>query len=242
MIRPNLLLGLFAFFASADSGSCGIITQWTFETNPPADLDNSTSISGIAADTGTGLASGLHASGATDWSTPLGNGSANSLSANNWLINDYFQFSSSTSGFNNIMLNWSQTSSATGPRDFKLAYQINGGAFSDFQSYSVSANSGTWSAGTPINTDVRAFDLSSVLGLNNATTVSFRLIDTSTVSANGATVSAVGTDRVDNFTINGTLTAVPEPASLAFLSSLILAGAIRARCRKKRSSVEHVCA
>jgi len=139
------------------------------------------------------------------------------------------------------MLNWSQTSSATGPRDFKLAYQINGGAFSDFQTYTVSGNSGSWNAGTQNISDIRAFNLSSVLALNNAATVSLRLIDTSAISANGGTVLGGGTNRLDDFTINGTLAAVPEPASAALIGVLLMAGAIRARCRKKPSSVKQVC-
>lgn len=238
MVLRSVLLVLFTFCAATTSCRAAIITQWTFETTPPAGLLNSTLISGIAADTGTGTASGLHASAATDWSTPSGNGSANSLSSNTWAIGDYYQFSSSTIGFKDIVLNWSQTSSlATGPRDFKLAYQINGGVFSDFQTYTVSGNSGTWS-GAPINSDLKTFDLSSVLGLNNVGSVSFRLIDNSTVSANGGTVASSGTNRVDDFTINGstfTPAAVPEPASVAFLGALVLGGMAQGRFRTKSS-------
>src|SRR6478609_7338936 len=77
--------------ASADT-----LARWTFEVSPPADLNNSTTISGLNADIGLGAASAFHADVATDWTTPAGNGSANSLSANTWATGDYFQFSLSS--------------------------------------------------------------------------------------------------------------------------------------------------
>jgi hypothetical protein len=52
------------------------IAQWTFETVTPADLNNSTTQSTVA-DIGVATGTGLHASSATDWSTPAGNGSTN---------------------------------------------------------------------------------------------------------------------------------------------------------------------
>src|SRR5688500_13417747 len=99
---------LSALFSAVliQTASAATLAQWTFELSPPADLANSTSISGIAADVGSGTALGLHASTNTDWSTPSGNGSTNSLSANTWEVGDYFQFTLSTSGYQNIMLSF----------------------------------------------------------------------------------------------------------------------------------------
>lgn len=76
-----------------------VIAKWTFETSPPADLFDSATIGSIAADEGTGTALGSHASAATDWTTPSGNGSANSLSSNTWAVGDYCQFSLETTGY-----------------------------------------------------------------------------------------------------------------------------------------------
>src|SRR6266550_6429424 len=73
----------------------------------------------------------FHTSVATTWSNPAGNGSVKSLSANNWSVADYFQFSFSTSGYSAISITWDQTGSGTGPRDFKVQYSTNGTTFTD---------------------------------------------------------------------------------------------------------------
>ena len=48
----------------------------------------------------------------------------------------------------------------------------------------------------------------------------FRIVDDSLTtggSINGGNVGTAGTDRVDNFSITATATAVPEPSSLCLL-------------------------
>ncbi len=205
------------------------LAQWTFELNPPADLNNSTTISSILADVGTGTASGLHADSATDWTTPVGNGSANSLNANTWAVGDYFQFSLSTLGHFGIGVTFDQTSSGTGPRDFSLDYSTDGVAFTSAGNYTVLANGASplssWSSGTYQSGYTFTFDLSSIAALDNATTVYFRLFNTSTVSANGGTVAAGGTSRVDNFTVS----VVPEPSAFALIGGFGILALIKRR-------------
>ena len=208
------------------------LARWTFETSPPADLANSTTISGILADVGTGTASGVHASAGADWTTPTGNGSANSLSANEWAVGDYFQFSLSTLGYQGITVGWAQVSSATGPGEFKFAYQINGGGFTDYLNYTVLPNQagapglGAWGGVTEILGYNFSVDLSAVTALDNVASVDFRLIMTTTADAvpPGA-VAAAGTDRVDNFTVS----VVPEPATATLLGLGLAACLIRRR-------------
>lgn len=219
----KMLPFLSAIVASAvvSSASAQTIAQWTFETSPPASLTDSATISGILADVGTGTASGFHASPNTDWSTPSGNGSDNSLSANTWDVGDYFQFSLGTVGYSGIGVSWDQTSSVTGPRDFTLQYSTDGSTYTDFASYLVQPNASpnpTWNPNTGSSLYSYSFDLSAVPVLDNAANVSFRLIDVSTVSSSGGTVAASGTDRVDNFTVY----AVPEPSGLATIGGLML--------------------
>src|SRR6266446_9928561 len=84
------------------------IAQWTFETSIPATAGP------FAPEVGSGSASGLHA-GAAVYSSPAGNGSAHSYSANTWAVGDYWQFQTSTLGFSGIALSWDQASSSTGP-------------------------------------------------------------------------------------------------------------------------------
>ena len=63
-----------------------VLSSWTFETNTPADLSNSVVGPPVLSEGGIylGTVTGLHASAASDWTTPAGNGSANSYSVNTW--------------------------------------------------------------------------------------------------------------------------------------------------------------
>ncbi len=193
-----------------------LIAGWTFETSSNSITGTSLSLGPLAADVGSGSASGTHASAAT-WSHPAGNGSPSSLSVNTWAIGDYFQFNLSTIGFSGIQLSFDQTGSGTGPGVFGLFYSVNGSSYAQFGgNYNVLPNAApnpTWNATTYNSIYTSTFNLSSITALNNASAVSFRLVDMSTTSAAGGTVAAGGTGRVDNFVVS-----VPEP------STLVLAG------------------
>lgn len=196
------------------------VAQWTFEA--PNTLADASSVgtypNAIAAAIGSGTAGGVHASSSTAWSTPAGNGSANSFSANNWAVGDYFQFSTSTLGFFDVALSWDQTSSNTGPRDFKLAYSTNGTTFTDFATYSVLANASPnapWNPTTSSALFSVGQDLTAIPSLDDQANVVFRLIVASTVAANGGSLASAGTGRVDNFTVLAT--PVPEPQMVLML-------------------------
>lgn len=191
-----------------------IIAQWTFESpNTPVAATAAVYPNAIAPAAGTGNAGGVHTSASTAWSTPVGNGSAYSFSSNNWSVGNYYQFSTSTAGFTGISVSWDQTGSATGPRDFKLAYSTDGTTFTDFYSYSLPSPAVPWSSGSTSLATKFSSDLSSITALDNQANVYFRLIDTSTVSIGGGTVGTGGTGRVDNFTVSGTGDPAPYVAS-----------------------------
>jgi predicted extracellular nuclease len=184
------------------------IAQWNFESPNPADVtDAATYPNAIAPAVGTGNAAGVHAGAATDWSTPVGNGSADSFSSNTWAVGDYYQFTVSTVGYTDIQVLSDQTSSGTGPRDFKLAYSTDGTNFTDFGStYAVLANAApnpVWNSTTSSSLYTTSRDLSAVTAIDDQANVYFRLIVTSTTSASGGTVATGGTSRVDNFTVSG---------------------------------------
>jgi hypothetical protein len=221
-----------AILAAWNPASAATIGLWTFETSPPADLNNSTTSPTFTADSGSGTASGVHASAATDWTTPAGNGSANSFSVNTWAVNDYFQFQVSTIGLSDIVLSWDQAGSGTGPRDFQLQYSTDGVSFTTFTSYTVALS--TWSAGTPMSGFTHSYDLSAITALNNDSDVFFRLVNNSTVSIGGGTVAAAGTDRVDNFLI----ATVPEPTTWAGLifGAIFCGTQVVRRLRSKRAA------
>ncbi len=210
------------------------LTDWTFEgtalstITPATDFTYGPADSGVQ--TGGSKGSGHHASTATAWSFPSGNGSLRSFSSNNWAVGDYWQFTLNTSTYSNLVLDWDQAGSSTGPRDFKLAYSSNGGAtFSDFATYTVILSGFT--TGSTNTATHHSFDLSSITALNSNASVVFRLIDNSTTSITGATVASTGTDRVDNFTV--TAKVVPEPSVIGMvgLGATLLIGAIRYRRR-----------
>lgn len=203
------------------------IALWTFEVNTPADLSDSATISGVAADVGSGIASGSHLSALSDWTTPAGNGSQNSLNANYWAMNDYFQFRVSTFGYDSISICWDQASSNTGPGTFGLFYSIDGGLFTQFGSdYSVLANASpnpTWNSSTASSNYGFTADFSSLGAMNNAASVVFRLVDANSTSANGGTVGSTGTDRVDNFKVTGSKVPVSLPTGFG---AMVLAGVV----------------
>lgn len=200
-----------AMSINASAVSADTLAHWTFETSLP------TSSGPFAAEVGSGVATGFHASASAVYSNPTGDGSAESFSSNFWAVGDYYQFQVNTLGYTDVMLSWDQVSSSTGPRDFKLSYSVDGSAFSDVQSYSVRSNSSpAWSSLSRAGLDVYSFDLSSLSTLDNQASVYFRLVDISTISASGGTVGTSGTDRVDNFLV--TAAPVPEADTYAFMA------------------------
>jgi len=227
----NHLFSIFAVAAifAATTAPAQIAAQWTFEGSFASITGSSPTLSGLSPEVGTGTASGVHASTAT-WSSPAGNGSTHSFSVNTWAVGDYFQFQTSTLGLNNILVSFDQTSSGTGPRDFKLTYSTDGTTFSQFASdYMVLANASpnpVWNATTASSIYSYSFNLSAVTALNNASAVYFRVVDDSTISANGGTVATTGTDRLDNFTVQ--VVPVPEP-NIAALAGFGVLGLILSR-------------
>ena len=199
--------------------SAETVAFWTFETNPPADLSNSATIGGVAADTVkagvVATASGVHASANTDWTTPAGNGSANSLSANEWAAGDYFQFSMTGGPFHAPFFEFDQTRSATGPANFKVQADIGSGFFDVGSPYVVVQN--TWSSGAPVPSH-QSFQIPGFT--TNLPQFTVRIVSLEAGSATG------GTGRVDNVHAYN----IPEPAGcVAALTALVGLGVVRWR-------------
>jgi hypothetical protein len=216
------VLAFVLFPAAADAT---VIAQWTFETSVPVTAGP------ISPETGSGEALGSHASGSTAYSNPQGSGSTESFSADHWAVNDYWQFKVATTGLQNIKFGWDQVSSSTGPRDFNLSWSTDGTSFTLLGSYTILENAtpNAWSGTVKPNTVYGP--VTGPASVDNQSAVYFRLIDTSTTSASGATVNTTsGANRVDNINVTGDVIGAPEPSSAMLLFSVAL---IPARRRKR---------
>jgi hypothetical protein len=195
---------------SGNAASYETLALWTFEVSVPAATDQSV-ISNIEAEIGvkasTSFASGVHASSATDYSNPVGNGSNESFSVNTWEQNDYFQFELNSTGYSDIKISWDQTGSSTGPSDFALYYSVDGTNFTKHADYVIIKSTGTnivyedattgsgWLSNKRATNTSYSYDLNSINSLDNSNIVIFRLVHT------GTGIAAGGTNRVDNFKV-----------------------------------------
>lgn len=189
-----------------------ILAEWTFETSIPDTAGPHAAEGGLFG----GNASAFHASGSVVYSNPVGNGSQESFSSNNWSIGDYYQFQTSTLGFSNIAVQWDQTRSGTGPGTFMLQWSTDGVNFTDALEYDVAQIS--WSS---IN-----YNPASTFGaillpsdLDNQASIWIRM--TNLVDPGGAS----GSNRIDNVIIS----SIPAPGAIALLGLAGLAGTSRRR-------------
>ncbi len=199
------------------------LAGWTFEAGSVSSLPATVPApSGgfLSANVGSGTATAVHASGDSLWFSSGGNGSNRGFAGTTWANGDYFQFSISTTGYSSITITWDQYSPSDGPRDFRLSYSMNGTNFTNSTTFTMS-DSPTWNTSTPQTGTATNFsiDLSAVSALANANSVYFRLTNSSAAAVNGGAVGYYSYTVLDNFTISGT--AIPEPASMAFLASLL---------------------
>jgi hypothetical protein len=209
------LLSVAAIVMGTFSASHGaIISQWTFESpNVPADQMNAATYPNpLNPAIGSGSATAVHVGTGTDWTTPAGNGSVESLSANTWAVGDYFHFQVSTLGEDDIKVYWDQNGSSTGPRDFQFSYSTDGTNFTNLGPIYSLPSGISWNQFTPDGTTTTSFsrDLSLIDAVENVPAVYFRVTQASVTSIGGAAVQAAGTGRIDNFTV------VPEPSTVIF--------------------------
>jgi hypothetical protein len=125
--------------------------------------------------------------------------------------------------------------------DLKVQYSTDGTIFTDAPTnpdYDVLANGGSPNSAWNMNTSSTAYsysyDFSSIAGLNNQSSIYFRLLDTSGTSATGGTVGSSGTDRVDNVIIRGSTIPSPVPLPPAALAGAALMGSMLVGKRLRR--------
>jgi DNA/RNA endonuclease G (NUC1) len=190
-------------------GTAAVLAQWTFE-NLTSGLPVTNSAFGTAyaeagLQSGSAALTGLHASSATAYSTPSGNGSAKSISANNWATNDYYQIRFSSAGHHNLKLTFDHTGSGTGPAEFLVSYSTNGGTFTTFSNYDIAktnaTSAATWNSINSNSVSSVTMNLTPVEGLNNQSDVYLRFVMRSTLALGGGTVGTGGTSRLDNVVV-----------------------------------------
>jgi hypothetical protein len=205
------------------------ISRWTFEgvtttnTGTTPTFSTGSAVADVGARTTGSSCTGFHVASATTWSNPSGNGSAKSLSSNNWAVGDYLQFQTNSLSCSGISLAWDQTGSTTGPSQFKVQYSTDGNNFTDGISYTVpvqTANTAiNWSSSVPNSISTVTTDLSAITALNNQPNIYFRLVCTGTTSISGGSVATTGTGRIDNFTVFGNTVA---PLTLSFFKASLV--------------------
>jgi hypothetical protein len=260
---------LLAFvLTSASSLEAAIISQWDFNSNP-ADASTGTGTtapslgSGIASLVGTTATFAVGSGGGTDntgWNltgwAAQGTGSGTRGA----------QFTSNTSGFNDISVTFDARMSGTVSRFFELQATLDG------TNYSAVSGGTVTNPTLPSNNTVATLSTSGLLQINSASgaqefaqgfkytfangsvfennaNFGVRLVavfdpasGANYVSSNAGSTGAyrtTGTFRIDNVSLEGSITAVPEPTSIAlvfFASATGLVGVCRSRTSKKARS------
>ncbi|MCX6197339.1 MAG: YDG domain-containing protein [Flavobacteriia bacterium] len=182
------------------------ISKWTFEGITTTGSGSNVAVSAEAdqgLQTSGTLFSANHSSASTAWSNPAGNGSAKSVSSNNWATGDYWQFKLNASNYHDLSIAFDQTGSGTGPSTFKVQYSTNGTSYTDLSGGTYTLDATGWSTSNYRSAAVRSFDLSSITTLNNKSEVFVRLVNVNTTSNGSGTVATSGTSRIDNFVLTG---------------------------------------
>jgi len=219
-----------AAFASA--ANADLVVGWTMPTAFPTGTGNvptGTSYlplgpngAGVADQGANFLGSqikSVHALAAATYTSPSGNGSAYAFSSNNWSVGDYYEISFSASGYSSLSLSWDQARSSTGPAAFKVMMSVNGGSFSQVQTYTVLQSGGGGAPGTWSSATYNALytnTIASLAGTDSASSVVIRFVNNE--AANSA---STGSNRIDNVFVNGTLVPAPGAAALVGLAGVL---------------------
>lgn len=214
---------------AAQITAAAVITQWNFNqpaaTPVPAPFPASTGVGNATLVGGTTatLASGVANGGSSD---PVNTSPPNY----GWNVTTFAaqgqqnkergaQFSTSTVGFQDIVVSYDLRHSNTSSRFEQVQYTIDGSNFIDIAVFDGPAGD-TWFNGRTVN-------LSSIPGVNDNPNFAIRVVavfapDTSAYAPSNATstYAASGTWRFDMVTVSGNV--IPEPAALGLLAPAAL--------------------
>ena len=211
----NLICAVLIFMAASQAALADELAVWNFnDSNLTVDRGSGTLTSNI------NVVNLLFAAGTTT-NARQGDiaGQALSLQGGSGVANNgrNITFAVSTVGFSNIVVSFATQGTSTGFNSNQFQYSLDGINFIDFGPPYVPA---TAFGAVPL-----IFSLAAITGLNNNPDAAFRIV------FNGAT-SSTGTNRIDNFVIEGTNATIPEPAT-AFLLLSGLGGLYKLKRRRK---------
>ena len=212
----NLISAMLLLFFTSQAAKADEIAVWNFND------------SNLVVDRGSGVlttninsANLLFAAGTTN-NARLGDaaGQALSLQGGTGTANNgrNLTFNVSTLVFSNIVVSFATQGTSTGFNNNQFQYSLDGITFVDFGP--------PYTPATAFGSVPLVFTLSGIAGLNDNVNAAFRIV------FNGAS-SATGTNRIDNFVVEGTPSGVPEPTT-AILLLTGLSGLYRARKVRRR--------
>lgn len=215
----NLINAIMLLFLASQATRANEIAIWNFN-------DSNVIVDHGVGDLATDIiaANILFAAGTTN-NARLGNPAGQSLSlqggsgtANN---GRHITFNVSTLGFSNIVVSFATQGTSTGFNSNQFQYSLDGITFVDFGPAYTPANA---FGSVPL-----VFTLTSIAGLNDNASAAFRIV------FNGAS-SATGTNRIDNFVVEGSPSGIPEPTTAILLvSGLSGLYGLRKRSKQKMS-------
>ena len=197
------ICAVLLFLAASQAAMADELAVWNFnDSNLNVDHGSGTLTSNI------NVANILFAAGTTN-NARLGDiaGQALSLQGGTSVANNgrNLTFNVSTLGFSNIVVSFATQGTSTGFNSNQFQYSLDGINFIDFGPPYVPL--------TAFGSVPLVFSLAAIAGLNNNPDAAFRIV------FNGAT-SATGTNRLDNFVVEGSSsTTIPEPGTALLLLS-----------------------